>query len=256
MLGAVDDPRVRVLRGEGRGACAARNLALDVARGDVITYLDDDNRFDPHWLKAVVLAFRDRPEVGCAYGARVTDDGGRVVAAEATGRPWIHFSPWDPVGVRQGNLVDMNVLAHRRGDERFDEALAVCGDWDLLLQLVQDRDPVEIPAIGAYYRTDSPGRLTDDVPRDRQEADMDRVRANRSRTTAAESRARCSLPGMPSLPGAVHGVLRTVTRPLDAATRPIGSGQRYRPLYPLNVVDRVVNGDAHAREGGRRARRS
>src|SRR3954468_3428693 len=47
---------------------------------------------------------------------------------------------------------------------------------------------------------------------------------------------------MPSLPGPVHGLWRTVTRPLDAATRPIGSGQRYRPLYPLNAVDRLVNG--------------
>src|SRR4051794_41362363 len=47
---------------------------------------------------------------------------------------------------------------------------------------------------------------------------------------------------MPSLPGPVHGILRTVTRPLEAATRPIGSGQRYRPLYPLNAVDRLVNG--------------
>src|SRR4051794_10804795 len=47
---------------------------------------------------------------------------------------------------------------------------------------------------------------------------------------------------MPSLPGPVHGILRTVTRPLDAATRPIGTGQRYRPLYPLNAVDRLVNG--------------
>jgi short-subunit dehydrogenase len=47
---------------------------------------------------------------------------------------------------------------------------------------------------------------------------------------------------MPSLPGPVHGLWRTVTRPLDAATRPIGAGQRYRPLYPLNAVDRLVNG--------------
>ena len=47
---------------------------------------------------------------------------------------------------------------------------------------------------------------------------------------------------MPSLPGPVHGLWRTVTRPLDAATRPIGTGQRYRPLYPLNAVDRLING--------------
>src|SRR5215210_6416166 len=47
---------------------------------------------------------------------------------------------------------------------------------------------------------------------------------------------------MPSLPGPLDGLWRTVSRPLDAATRPIGTGQRYRPLYPLNAVDRLVNG--------------
>ena len=58
----------------------------------------------------------------------------------------------------------MNVIAHRRGDVRFDESLAYFGDWDLLLQLTADGDPVEVPAIGAYYRTDVPGRLTDVTP--------------------------------------------------------------------------------------------
>ncbi|MEA2169896.1 MAG: hypothetical protein QOF76_3196 [Solirubrobacteraceae bacterium] len=51
---------------------------------------------------------------------------------------------------------------------------------------------------------------------------------------------------MPSLPDALSGVVRAVTKPLDAAvlaTRPTGSRGRYRPLYPLNLVDRVVNGD-------------
>ena len=51
---------------------------------------------------------------------------------------------------------------------------------------------------------------------------------------------------MPSIPRAVGGVLRSIVRPLDAgliASRPIGAGGRYRPLYPLNVVDRMVNGE-------------
>src|SRR3712207_6260713 len=47
---------------------------------------------------------------------------------------------------------------------------------------------------------------------------------------------------MPSLPGPIDGLWRTVSRPLETATRPMGSAQRYRPLYPLNAVDRLVNG--------------
>jgi short-subunit dehydrogenase len=57
---------------------------------------------------------------------------------------------------------------------------------------------------------------------------------------------------MPSLPGAVSGIVKAVTKPLDAAvlaTRPTGGVQRYRPFYPLNVVDRVVNGSRTLERG-------
>jgi len=46
----------------------------------------------------------------------------------------------------------------------------------------------------------------------------------------------------PSLPGPFGDIVNTIRRPLEAATKPIGANGRYRPLYPLNLVDRVVNG--------------
>ncbi len=175
-LAGVSDPRMRVLRADGVGACAARNLALEEARGDLVAYLDDDNRFDPHWLKAVAAAMAGRPDAQCCYGARVVDDGGRLFDAPPSGRPWVHFWPWDRVAVREGNRVDMNVIAHRRNNVRFDESLDYFGDWDLLLQLSADGDPVEVPAIGAYYRTDVPGRLTATVSGERRDDEAARVR--------------------------------------------------------------------------------
>src|SRR3954447_15822746 len=57
---------------------------------------------------------------------------------------------------------------------------------------------------------------------------------------------------MPSITGAVSGVVKAVTKPFDAAviaTRPTGGSQRYRPFYPLNVVDRVVNGERTLEKG-------
>ena len=59
---ALDDPRIRTLSTPGSGVCAARNLGLDAARGDLIAYLDDDNLFDPQWLKAVALTFDALPQ--------------------------------------------------------------------------------------------------------------------------------------------------------------------------------------------------
>jgi glycosyltransferase involved in cell wall biosynthesis len=153
-LAGIEDDRVRALRTDGVGVCAARNLALDAANGDLIAYLDDDNRFDSHWLKAVALSFNAHPEGRVCYGARVFDDEGRVTNGEGNGLSALQFVKWDPEAIREHNFLDMNVLAHRRGPVRFDESLSQLGDWDLLLRLTRDADPIEVPAIAVYYRSD------------------------------------------------------------------------------------------------------
>jgi predicted AlkP superfamily phosphohydrolase/phosphomutase len=177
LLAREEDPRVRSIRATGDGECAARNLGLDAAHGDVIVYLDDDNRFDPDWLKAVALTFTTLPDTEVAYGARVCDDFGRVHDEPSNGRPWMQFAAWDPVALEDFNIADTNVLAHRPSSERFDEELSFYGDWDLLLRLTRNRakPPTEIPAIAAYYRTDVEGRMTATVPREEIERAYRRI---------------------------------------------------------------------------------
>jgi glycosyltransferase involved in cell wall biosynthesis len=175
-LNTLTDPWIRALSCGHRGAAAARNLALDDARGDVITYLDDDNRYDPDWLKAVAFTFATRPAVRVCYGARVIDDLGRAHGGVSTGSPAVHYLPWDRTRIREHNRADMNVLAHRPGPERFDEQLKMLADWDLLLQLTDEHDPVEVPAIAAYYSTADPNRLSNAVAPAELDAEYARVR--------------------------------------------------------------------------------
>jgi predicted AlkP superfamily phosphohydrolase/phosphomutase len=163
-LAGIDDPRVRTLRRDGIGAAAARNHALDAANGHVIAYLDDDNLFDPQWLKAVAWTFQSLPDTGVCYGVRVFDDEGRALRRIVSGRPAMHFLGWDPEAILTENLADMNVLAHRRGAIRFDEELAYYADWDLLIRLARDARPVELPAIAVYYRTHVGDRLSMALP--------------------------------------------------------------------------------------------
>ena len=172
-----DDPRIRILSSPGSGVCAARNLGLDAARGDLIAYLDDDNLFDPQWLKAIVLTFNSFPQQSVCYGAMVFDDGGRVHFNDTNGRAGFHFVAWDREKIREDNFVDMNVLAHRRSPIRFDEEIAHFGDWDLLLRLTPDADPVEVPAIAAYYRTDVEGRMSTAMTPEEIEREYEHVRA-------------------------------------------------------------------------------
>ena len=74
--GAVDDAvgeraRVRVVRSNGAGPAAARNLGAALARGDAICFTDDDCRPGPGWVAALV----DRIEGGAIAVAGPTRNG-------------------------------------------------------------------------------------------------------------------------------------------------------------------------------------
>ena len=145
------------------GASAARNLALEKASGDIVVYLDDDNRFDPEWLRAAVWAFTEYPETNVGYGARVVDDARRHRQNGVGGLPAMEFLAWDRATFARQNLIDQNVFVHRRGfaNARYDEQLTHYSDWDFLLQLTDDEDPREIPVVAACFMTDASERLSD-----------------------------------------------------------------------------------------------
>jgi glycosyltransferase involved in cell wall biosynthesis len=163
---ATTDPRVRTVRTEGVGVCAARNRALELVTGSVVAYLDDDNRMDPHWTLAVAWAFDQWPNTRILYGARLIDDEAAARGRAPGGLPMMQFTPFDRAGLRAGNFMDTNVLAHRSDDPEahFDEDLSAYGDWDLALRLTESNEPRELPAIACAYSTNAPGRLSDASP--------------------------------------------------------------------------------------------
>lgn len=150
VLTTVDDPRVRSIRVPHGGCCAARNAGLDVVTGELVSYLDDDNLMHPAWLRSVVWAFEQRPDVDVLYGAFVLDDVARVNRLGAGSLPTMILRGYD----RQ------TLLTENLPDARFDESLIEMGDWDLLCRLTADRDPLVLPAIACFYTTDAPGRLS------------------------------------------------------------------------------------------------
>lgn len=156
------DERIRWMRIENQGVCAARNAALEDATGELIAYLDDDNVMDADWLYSVAWAFDQHPEANVLYGAFVVDDVLRLGGNDSGELPRTFLHPWSREQLRRGNLADIGAIAHRSGLEeaRFDESLREMGDWDLLLRLTAERDPLVLPAIACYYTTDAPNRLS------------------------------------------------------------------------------------------------
>lgn len=62
------DPRIILTKhAEQKGAAAARNSSLKLARGDIIAYLDSDNVWHPRYLEIMLEELASWPEIGRAH---------------------------------------------------------------------------------------------------------------------------------------------------------------------------------------------
>lgn len=79
----------RVIRTENRGLSSARNTGLEAATGEIVAYLDDDARPDPHWLHYLAATFLSTKHVGVG-GPNITPPGDGPIAhcvANSPGNP-------------------------------------------------------------------------------------------------------------------------------------------------------------------------
>jgi glycosyltransferase involved in cell wall biosynthesis len=170
-------PRVRALRSHARQAAASRNLAAAACRGEVIAFLDDDDRWSAGHLEGLAAAFAD-PAVAVAYrdtavileriegGERVELDR-RVIARD-----------WDAALMRHDDFVAPSALAVRRTlFERlggFDTSLRYSEDWDFLLRAAALSVPRRVIGITVEIRLRESGNASLDRGSERREC-LDRL---------------------------------------------------------------------------------
>ncbi len=133
---------VRIVRLEAnQGQSAARNLALGMARGDLIAFIDNDCVAAPAWL-GLLVAELDDPRVGLAGGRVLAAPAeGLVAAFEAVRSPLDMGALSGPVGPNEPiaylpscNLVVRRDLLQRVGG--FDPAMTLGEDVDLVWRLL------------------------------------------------------------------------------------------------------------------------
>lgn len=91
---------IRYIFEREQGLSAARNAGIGAAKGDIIAFVDDDERIVPDFLSAYIDLFDAMPDAMAA--------GGRIIAEYPTGRPrWMSRYAEQPIAnpMHYGNSV-------------------------------------------------------------------------------------------------------------------------------------------------------
>jgi hypothetical protein len=140
-----------------RGLGAARNTAVDFARGEYAFVLDADNVLYPRCLEALVAALDENPEATFAYP--ILEAFGLVDSYVAMGgSPLVSYYGWNPERLRHANYIDalsMIRLAdlRRLGGYATDRRLFGWEDYDLWCAIAEEEGfGLQVPEILARYR--------------------------------------------------------------------------------------------------------
>ena len=135
-LAALEGPLVRVLDGDGRGPCAARNRALPLVRAPWLAFLDDDDLWAPNKLRELA-ALTETGGFGFT-SAIVVDQHGRPMrldAAPAADGLQRRLLERNAIGTPSVVIARTDLVVGLGG---FDERLPVLGDWELWLRLARE----------------------------------------------------------------------------------------------------------------------
>jgi glycosyltransferase involved in cell wall biosynthesis len=152
--------RVRVVHQDNRGRSGARNRAVEEARGEVLSFLDSDDRWLPDKLERQVPVLERNSSVGMVHGHVDLIGGGDEPLPEETARHHELFSAAHRDAVTYaGYALDCRCfssaltarVAALRDVGLYDPALLL-DDYDLYLRLALDSTIVflEGPAVALY----------------------------------------------------------------------------------------------------------
>lgn len=153
-------PEVTLISQSNQGAAAARNAGIAVARGDLIGFVDADDRWLPHAVERLSERLRRSPEsVAVAYAwSRLIDDHGRrigeILPSALEGEVWATLLAFNFLGNASATIVRRSAIEAIGGFDPSYRALDACGceDWEVYLRLAERFEFVVVPEYLVEYR--------------------------------------------------------------------------------------------------------
>lgn len=162
---AIADPRIRVFRKSNGGPALARNTAVQIAKGEVLSFLDVDDVWHPDRLQQIFDRFHNADTPDAVFGKTVffSKDADRPRSSSAVpNHPLtiVDFLGENPVCTMSNLSVRAEVFARTTG---FDTTMSHAEDLEWLMRLAATGAKiVGDPKIVTFYRT-SIGGLSSDL---------------------------------------------------------------------------------------------
>lgn len=170
LVSSFADDRLRYVRREGdSGVSSARNEGVRRTDGDLVAFVDSDDRWHPEKLRRQVAALREAGEgCGVVYAPVTKDEGEPRTRDGASGDVSEAIRRLDVPTYTSTLLVRRSAFESVGG---FDERLECFEDWDLCLRLARDWtfEYVDVPLVVKGAKTGNvsadPDRLAPAVDR-------------------------------------------------------------------------------------------
>jgi glycosyltransferase involved in cell wall biosynthesis len=156
-------PGVRCVRQPNQGLAAARNAGIRESEGELVVFLDADDRLLPRALETGVAQLRDHPEAAFAFGRyhRMGPEGARLEDDEQPrpeADPYSIFLRYNYAGVPATGIYRRSALEEAGN---FDETLPGAEDYDLGLRLSRNHTVLPHDDFVADYRVHGAGMSRD-----------------------------------------------------------------------------------------------
>ncbi len=146
-INSLSDERILYIKGEHRGAGAARNTGVQNSKSDLIAFCDSDCEWHPDKLEKQMKLWKEYPEsalVYCRFRSIDADGNEKIVVPvddipeiECSGNPLYQHLLVHNLVSTQTMLLKKDVFFKVGG---FDESLPALEDYDLVLRIAEHYD--------------------------------------------------------------------------------------------------------------------